>query len=387
MMNIVHVIPGLYLRGGGGDRACAELAENQASLGHKVTILHLIYDREESFAPAGVKIVPCPPDAGAWGMRIGASKRLLRELESRIGEADIVHIHSLWRYINVGVARIARAGEVPYVVQPHGCLEPWRLAYKGKRKQIWGMLFERRVLSGAAAIHAEGERDRENIERYASGRIIYVVPCGSYPEDFAVPTKYHELSDVWDVPRSKKILSFLGRLDVHKGLDILLESFSRLQDLHDEYHLLIVGPDYSGTGGRLKRMAADLGLESHITWGGMVSDIDKKRLLYQKSFCFILPSYSENFGITVLEALLSRCPVITTTETAWCSLEDVRAGIVVGPTNCELSSGILRMVRLTPQEREIMAANGLEFAMKRYTWKAVAEATLSEYRKIVNGRS
>ena len=119
----------------------------------------------------------------------------------------------------------------------------------------------------------------------------------------------------------------------------------------------------------------------------MISEMEEKRLLFQKSHFFVLPSYSENFGITVLEALFSKCPVITTTETAWGDLVKYNAGIIVEPNVKSLSEGIKKMVSMSFEERKQMVESGFKYVNGKYDWLSIASATVQEYKKIVSDQN
>lgn len=387
LVKILHVIPGLSVRGGGSNRACAELCESLARLGHDVTILYLTDDHDSVFSPRDVELVGCKPDRLFSGKKAGVSCALRQELEKRLPDTDILHIHALWRYTTVAACKVAKKMNKPFVVQPHGSLNPWKLRHKPFRKWFWGYIFQTKVLRNAHMLVAESETDRDDIRVYLRDKTAAccIVPCGAYPQELNRPTPYSDFAEIWPSCSGKNIILCLTRIDVNKGIDLLIHSVKELRNVLDNYHLLIIGPDYGGTVGRLKELAIKIGVQDQTTWGGMVQE-DLKRFVFHEAAFYVLPSRSENFGISVLEALFCRCPVITTTATPWLQLEDKNAGIVVEPTVRSLSAGIERMLGMTGMDRRKMTENGYRIALESYQWDPVARRMAREYEAILRDR-
>lgn len=381
-MNIVHVIPGLSIRGGGGNRACAELAESQARLGHKVSIVFLRDEEEETFKPDGCKLICCERNASLLGRYLDVSDHFRNKLTSSLDDADIIHLHALWRYLNVVTRQVSVAHDLPYVLQPHGSVHPWKLNHKKYRKMLWSYFFEKATFTSASAVHAESQSDRDDILRFCPGAKVFVVPCGTYGDRLRTKTRHKTFGELWPECNGKKVILYLARVDVNKGIDNLIKSAATLKAELGKHHFVIAGPDYAGTTHKMQALATDLGVADQFTWAGMVSE-EVKRFALQECDYYALPSLSENFGISILEALFCRRPVLTTTETAWKDLREHGAAVIVKPDTESLSAGLRRIVSMSEREKEAMAENGYEYVRGRFEWSAVAAQTVRAYENIL----
>jgi glycosyltransferase involved in cell wall biosynthesis len=381
-LKLLHIIETLSVEGGGGDRACAELAEAQAQNGHDVTILCTENpDRPTPITVDGVSIISVP-SGGRLGRELGWNPnfhvRLMRALENM----DIVHSHGTWRMLHVYVRTACRRRGVPYVQQPHGSLMPTRLLHRRWFKLIWGMLFERRNLAGAAALHAETPDDLVDIRSYFSHRNIYILPCGSRPivgsmNTAEFETRYPQLA-------GKNYVLYLGRLDFQKGVDMLISAFADVFKDQPDVALVIVGPDYNDTKSKLLELAQAREIANVIFLPAVTNDLEKKAI-FSNAACFVLPSHSENFGITVLEALLSGCPTLVSRNTGWASLEEDGGGLVFNPTPDGVRDALRRFVAMGEAERSTMVEQGQKIAAD-YDWRVIARKQDLVYADILADR-
>ncbi|MCR4411180.1 MAG: glycosyltransferase [Thermoguttaceae bacterium] len=378
-MRMIHVIPGLEVRGGGGNRACAELCESLALLGHQVSLYHVGAGDEPCFAPKGVEVRRFP---SVLLHRYAYSPALNACLASEVAKADLVHIHALWQYPGLAASRAARAHRVPYVVQPHGSLHPWKLRHKAWRKWLYGRLIERRVLQGAAFVHVESEADACDVLAYLPTARVVTSPCGTFPEVFDDPGPQDYLAKRWPALAGKICILYLARIDVNKGLDLLLYAFAKLAPGRPDLALLIVGPDYSKTTRRMQRLSDALGVSDRVVWGGMVSEQERIWVLRQ-SDGYVLPSLSENFGISVLEAMFCEKPVITTTATPWAELATAGAGYVVAPEADAIFDALERLVSQPLSSRAEMGRRARRLALAKYDWRAIARKLSRHYEEAV----
>jgi glycosyltransferase involved in cell wall biosynthesis len=376
------VIPALSIGHGGDSRACAELCESVARLGLEVSLAYFGEAGVEEFHPEGVTLYRCEPARGKLGALLAFSRQMGTVLKQQVPQSDLVHVHGIWRYLGFAAAREALRHSVPYIVQPHGSLHPWKMAHKRLRKWVYGTLLERWVLKRAQAIHAESVDDKRQILQYIPGAKILVVPSGAYPARLALPVSFGDLSDRWPALRGYRTVLYLSRLDVNKGIDILIKALHEVGAVRSAWRLLVIGPDYSGTRPRMEEMTRRLGIAEQVIWAGMVTE-EEKRLALQKCDFFVLPSLSENFGIAVLEALLCSRPVVTTTEMPWARVEEMGAGARVPPTVEGLSRGLTQLMRLPKAQLDLMGQRGYRFAAREFDWAAIAPRMRDVYTEIV----
>jgi glycosyltransferase involved in cell wall biosynthesis len=380
-MNVLHIVAGLPVSGGGLAEAVVRLAREAVQLGHEATIATVAGPNEalaaaaEEARAAGVRIVrfaPAAPRAAffSWDMLSG-----LRPL---VQAADVVHVHSNWTFPVWHGSQTARAAGKPLVISPHGCLDPVRLAHSAWKKRLVGPM-DRRCLRQADVIHATSAAEREWIARYLGGHPrIEVIPIGvDLPEAPPGPSAGPKPEG-----RTRRVLS-LGRLHPLKGLDLLLDGWDRaIRALPPaaRWELVIAGPDEQGTQGMLERRARELGL-ANVTFSGPLYGADKQRA-FADAELFVLPSRSENFGIVVAEALAAGVPVITTKGTPWSEIEG-SCGWWVDAEAEPLAHALSSAMRLSDAERAAMGAGGRELVAAKYQWPSVGRAMVEMYQRII----
>jgi len=242
------------------------------------------------------------------------------------------------------------------------------------------------VLQHARAIHAESEEDRRHIQRYLPGANVFVVPSGAYPARLNAPTGLASAAERWLALRGYRIILYLGRLDVNKGIDLLLRGFHAAGAAGAGWRLLLLGPDFAGTQAQMEKLAHRLGINEELVWAGMVSE-EEKRLALQSCDFYVLPSLSENFGISVLEALCCSRPVITTTATPWAKLEEVGAGLRILPTVESLAAALRQWMALPKAQLDEMGRRGYRWALGEYDWEVVAARLKDVYAQILDSRA
>jgi len=370
-MKIVHLIETLAVEGGGGDRACLELALAQRALGHDVIVICFQDSDETPITAEGVDVQQFHRSDRA-GLRHAIAKACS-------GDGDIVHVHGAWRLLQTWARRICTRHRTPYVFQPHGLFSKERLAHKRFRKQIWFNLFERANLQNAAAVVAESQRDRESLARLVETDRIVDIPCGGSlsgvtAQPDVIDRKYAEL-------KNKAFLLFFGRLDFHKGIDILIDVYAATPWLRDTYRLAIVGPDFNGTLLKLEAQVRHLRLSS-VYFYDKVTEESEKAALFDAADAFILPSRDENFGITVLEALSRGCPVLVSNATAWEKIEALGAGFAFDPDLKSLEAALQRYREASGQDKEHLKNSGLALATE-YDWTKIASISINCYETVL----
>ncbi len=230
-----------------------------------------------------------------------------RQLRSHVGEFDLVHTHAIYLWPLWAAARSAHAAGVPYVVSPRGMLEKGLIEQKSALWKAGLIAFiERRTFERAAAIHVtSAPRGRGSRHIRIHLRCVREIPNGADLEP-ATGTVPDAISQIVNGP---PYVLFLGRINWKKGLDRLLAAFARVEDAR----LVIAGNDEDSTGRLSKRGPQQLGLADRITFTGPVHGAGKAALLTGAQL-LVLPSYSENFGNVVLEAMAAGRPVVVTPE-------------------------------------------------------------------------
>jgi glycosyltransferase involved in cell wall biosynthesis len=290
------------------------------------------------------------------------------------GHVDVLHDHGVWLPSNRMAARASAALGVVRVVSPRGMLSPWSMAHRGGKKRLAWQLYQRRDLATAAGFHATSEKEAEEIRSLGFRQPIAVVPNG-----IATPERSPGASRT-GAPR---VALFLSRLHPKKGVLELLRAWSQVP--RPAWVLWLAGPDGNGYRHDLEAEIAGLGLQSTVSLLGSVRDEDKWDL-YARASLFVLPSWDENFGIVVAEALASGLPVIATTATPWAIVEQVRAGWFVPPGVDGVRRALEAACALPPETLVAMGARGRIWAESALGWPNAAQQMLRFYEWLLDRR-
>jgi glycosyltransferase involved in cell wall biosynthesis len=304
---VLHVIPALAPRYGGPSAAVVGMCRTLIAAGVPTLIASTDADGRgrltvetgqiESFN--GVPAIFFPRVASEsfkW------SAPLESWLRARVADFDIVHVHAVFSHSSLAAGRACRAAQVPYIVRPLGTLDPWSLGRHSLRKKLLFRFGVRSLLSGAAAIHYTSDEERRLAESVLpwlpAGAIV---PLGIDDELFARGAG-HAAS------RTTSVL-MLSRLDVKKGIDVLIRAFHAATSAAAGWTLDIAGDGDPAYVAELRRLAEAGPARSRIVFHGWVQG-EARAALFRRAGVFALPSHSENFGIAVVEAMANGVPVI-----------------------------------------------------------------------------
>ncbi|MGH8211169.1 MAG: glycosyltransferase [Steroidobacteraceae bacterium] len=295
-------------------------------------------------------------------------------LKRDVPSFDLLHLHSIFLWPTWAAARAAHAAGIPYVVSPRGMLGRVVIRRKSQWvKSAWIRLIEQKTLREAAGLHVTAELERDEVQALRlSLPNIFCVPNG-----VSWPDKHAALSAGPYADVAKPYALFLSRIDAKKGLDRLLAAWKWVPDLT----LIIAGNDESGYRHTLEKIAEENQVSARIRFIGMVSD-EHKWALYEHATMFILPSYSENFGNVVAEAMAMGCPVVVTPDVGLASLvRESGAGIVVDGAPRTLAEAIRTLLQ-DPTSRRLMGERGQLTAHRQLSWESVASRMESVYQDI-----
>jgi glycosyltransferase involved in cell wall biosynthesis len=386
-MKILHVIANLAPRYGGPSQACWEMARAVARLGHQVSIYTTNQDGPGELA--------VPVDRPAWrdGVEVryfpiqaprfwGTSLPLALALRRKIPASDLVHIHSLYLFHDLVAGHWCRRFRVPYLVRPHGTLDPFIYRRHRWRKRLMELLFEHRNIRRAAALHFTTAAEAKLAVPFTFQTPGLVVPLGINFEDFAVlpePGKfrrrYPEIGD-------RHIILFFGRVNFKKGLDLLAQAFGAVARRRPDVHLVIAGPDNEGWGGRVRTWLDEQGALDRTTFTGMLLGAEKLAVLRDASL-FVLPSYSENFGLAVIEAMAAGLPVIISDQVnIWREVQASGAGMVIPVDSGALADQILELLN-EPETARRLGQQGRSLVQAQFEWPRIARSLAAAYTRII----
>jgi glycosyltransferase involved in cell wall biosynthesis len=307
---------------------------------------------------------------------------LLQWLNENARLFDLAHIHALFSPVTTVAATIARYHKLPYIMRPCGMLDPADLQKKKRLKQIYATLLERPNLAGAAAIHFTSKEEAKISERFGLDCTAkmpvprdLVIPLGVTAGLF--PKRLRESQ----VP----IILFMSRIEPKKGLDLLIPALESILVSGIEFHFILAGsnPQDAGYETQINVQIHNSSLAKYTTITGFVSG-DLKAELLTKADLFVLPSYYENFGIAVAEAMAAGVPVVISDRIHIAEdIQQAEAGWV-GPLEVGAIANSIKSALLNPQERQRRGLNGKEYAKKHYNWEAIAQQTIDAYQQILS---
>jgi len=302
---------------------------------------------------------------------------LIEFFKTHLKDYEICYIHGLWLFPQLVAAHYARKFKIPYIVAVHGMLSPWALGNKRIKKQIYWILFEKRNLRQAKAIHALNHNEKRSIlEKVGSKIDIIVIPNGlSVNSTNTLKIRERECN--------KTILS-LCRLNKSKGLDMLISAFANLTGRYPGWNLIIAGPDE----GNYKRILVEITkrnkIENKVQFVGKVSG-KRKEELFLSSDLFVLPSYSEGFSVVLLEAMQYSLPLLFTTKCNFPEAAETGAGIEVTPTKDTIQNELARLIEMSPEQRSVMGERGFRLITKKYTMDNIARQLRNHFENILKG--
>jgi glycosyltransferase involved in cell wall biosynthesis len=363
-MRILHVIQSVDPRGGGPIAGIHQLAGADRRCTHQIVSL----DAPES---SQVRESPTPAvGVGPSGI-LGYSRHLVPWMRKNAPRYDLVCIHGLWRYCSVGTRLGLKNLAVPYLVQPHGMLDPWfneQFPLKRLKKNFFWRWTEYRVLRDAAAVvftcEEERIRSRRSFSPYACRE--HVIPYGISVPESGLESMRGQFIAAYPQLADKRLLLYLSRIHPKKGCDLLIDAFAETARDSD-LHLVMAGPDDIQWSERLRARAAELGIAERITWTGMLSG-DVKWGAFLAADAFILPSHQENFGIAVAEALGMGLPVLLATGVQiWREITAAGAGFAEPDDLAGTRALIRQWLALTADERSAMRDRARECYRTHYS--------------------
>lgn len=383
-MHVLHVISSIDPTSGGPAQALLGLATAQKHAGMHVEVLTSIGKRTnlanvEQLQQAGVRVLTIGPRQRMLRFSRGIASRV----DEAVAAATVVHIHALWEQIQHESALASRRHGKPHIFRPCGMLDPWSLSQSWLKKRLYMEWRLRHNLNNATLLHftSQTERDLTAPLRLTTQGVVEVNGINleefeSMPEPGSFRVHYPSL-------RGRPMVLFLSRLHRKKGLELLIPAFAQLRE--SDAMLVIAGPDDRGYRAQVEAMVQRENLCERVILTGMITG-DVKRAALADADVFVLPSYQENFGIAVVEALAAGTPVIISDQV---NIHHVITSEGVGavvPTDIKpLSEAMARMLA-DHEGRAQAAAKARPFVKRHYDWIEIARRWSERYAALAEGR-
>jgi glycosyltransferase involved in cell wall biosynthesis len=359
-----------------------------------------------------------------WPESFRYSPRFLRELDAF--QPDLTHTHGVWIYPSVATRRYVRKAGIPYLVSPHGMLDDWAVRNSRWKKAIAYFLYEEMHLHGAHCLRALCPAEARAFRGRGLKNPIVIIPNGvDLPDPAATPAARNP---AWN---GRKVLLYLGRLHLKKGLSNLLRAWAAVQrpggGNHDsEWLLAVAGWDQACHEDELKALATQLGIpwsdirplgpgrSSGLREGRGNGNPDEalhapitepaisartslvflgpqfgkaRAACYQSCEAFILPSLSEGLPMAVLEAWAYGKPALITPQ---CNLPEgftTGAAIRIESEVESIVAGLGALMRAPISDLQLLGNRGRALVQERFTWPQVAAEMKEVYEWMLGGGS
>ena len=374
-IHALHIIGGVELSDGGVSYSVPELCRSLAAAGAVVRLLSVTRSSElTSTGDYGFIDHRFPVYHGPIQplSRLRLSPGLAERLSPEASWSDVIHSHGLWLMPNVQAGWAAARHRKPLIAAPHGMLTPVALSFSGTKKKFFWHLLQKASIKAAACIQATSMQEYSEFRDFGLTNPVAIIPNGI---DIPEPE-----------PRQREhgkalIALSLGRIHPKKGLDRLVRAWAKIELERPEWQLRIVGPAELRHDEELRALSKSLGLRQ-VSFEGPLYGKDKLAA-FREADLFVLSTLSENFAITVAEALAAGVPVIATKGAPWAGLKPERCGWWIDHGVEPMAAALRTATGLSLRERQAMGARGREWMARDYSWKRIASDMLDVYRWIL----
>lgn len=388
-MNILHVIPYMHPSAGGPPVVVENIVRELNRLGHRSRIISTsaycrndeaqLLDRLNELAPT---IFLTRADVLPVFNRSGRSN-----IGVHVREADIVHVHTLWTPLNIAARHACLRMDRPYVLMPHGMLDPYSLSIGRLKKLVYLRAFEGRNIAAAQRmVYTTPEEEQLASLAGLSLPKGELVPLGADASCVSKQTLRSQFFAQFPHATGRRVLLFLGRLHHKKGLDRILNSLPSLRLAIPDVLLVIAGDGEADYERQLRQLVGAMNLDDHVLFAGRL-DGQSKWASFAASELFLLPSRQENFAITVAEAMQMGVPVIITDKVnTWPYVKEAGAGRVLSEEQIDSTlPGTIEELLRDDGKRLEMGIQGSGYARERLTWHASAQKLLACYSDVLAG--
>ncbi|MDP9173070.1 MAG: glycosyltransferase [Planctomycetota bacterium] len=358
------------------------LAAAQAALGHQTRILSYQFQGADDNIRTSLSTIP---DLDKVDLQYLPTFTRAEHLLARnahklsavwVAQADLVHLHGVWDPIIYAVSSVARKKGVPFVLTPHGMLDPWAISQKGWKKRLALAMGYRGMLNRAAFLHFLNKDEFALTTPLRLGSRPEIIPNGIFLEELSPLPEKGKFRALRPRLGDKPFVLFLSRLHYKKGLDYLADAFAIVARQFPDTRLVVAGPD-DGARAPFESQIRQLGIDHQVDLVGPLYGPEKLQALVDCN-CFCLPSRQEGFSLAITEAMACEAPVVISRSCHFPQVAEFGAGIIT-ELNADEIAGAIGRILAAPAAARLMGCAGRELVVARYTWPIVARQMLDAY--------
>jgi glycosyltransferase involved in cell wall biosynthesis len=370
-MKVAHIIPGIAARQGGPSIALVKHALELRKHGVETTIFTTDLAGPASKRPA-VRVHPSDLPHGAEELdirifevktptRLAYSPALRRALDREASQFDVFHVHALYLYPTYAAASVARRRRIPYVLSPHGALDPALRGRSRALKRLSDALWQERAMNNAAAVHYTTPAEARLAADVGISAPSVIVPNAVDPWGKPSSQRARDFRKRYLHGAQGPILLILGRISHKKGVDILIRSLSALAPSSPDMRLVVAGPDDESLCAELLELARRERVSDRVVFTGMLRE-EERLAAFSAASVFALPSKTENFGNVVVEAMAAGVPVVVSPHVNLAEdLVRERAAVVCDRDAEAVATAVQRLLH-DDEHREEKIRRGYRFA-------------------------
>jgi glycosyltransferase involved in cell wall biosynthesis len=375
-MKILHVSPSFHPTAayGGTIRSSYGLCRGLVNLGCRVRVLttdtdgigrNLDIPNDQDVALDGLQVRYCHKL-----FRNSVSLGLLRSLGEYVAWADVVHLIAVYSFPTFPTLACCRRLQKPLVWSPRGSLQRWEGSTRVPAKFLWEQACRILAAKERMILHTTSEEEaRQTLARFPGVRTVIVRNGVELPTD----VRRSE-------PSSELRITYIGRLHPIKGIENLLGACKLMESDPEQWRLKIAGTGEGDYPNVLKSKVEELGLKRRVEFLGEVSG-EVKENLFAESDLIVAPSYVENFGMVIAEALAHGIPVIAGKGTPWKDLQPNQCGLWVNNDPQTLAAAIRQVRTISLRE---MGRFGRHWMERDFSWQSVSRQMLAVFYECID---
>ncbi|WP_221391862.1 glycosyltransferase [Dyadobacter sp. NIV53] len=349
--------------------------------GHQVDILSPMTPGEKSYpVPEGARLIECARTTPVSNYYREFSIGMYQYLKTHITEYDVIHMHGIWHFGSLAPFLIPNHAVM--VITIHGLLDKWAVAHSKWKKDLVTILYQKRLLGKADLIQINNTDEQQDVIRYLGyePKNMVIIPNGMKLSEYANLPKKGLFRNKHQIGTDQQVILFMGRLNIKKGLDLLLPAFLKVHEKLPNAILILAGPD-DGYQSETEDFIQKNNLGNKIKLVGMLTDTDKKEALSDADL-FVLPSYSEGFSIAVLEAMTSKVATLVSDRVGFGDYIRKYNAAYLTPLNSDgVAKGLLKILQ-DQDYAETLVKSAYKMVTENFDIKVVANQLLEEYKKI-----